>query len=347
MANLDDNKITFLGDVYLPSVYDVNINLGNYVFNLEYPITKNDLGVPGKVNLKVDSNHILDTFGHNPVSVCLANNHIIDYGDSGFLDTIAELEASGISYFGGGSNKDNCNNSGFITIGEHKVALLGYVCASTSPVTCDENEYGVRLIDLAVIKKDIENAKLNGCEKIVVSLHWGAEQISKPKPDDVDIAHQIIDEGADLIIGHHAHCIQDYEIYNDKYIFYGIGNCIFPDLTVDAMYNPETQIPERQFTVKQKYWNKTSLAITYDLSTDQVTIDVLSFNGVCLNQKPWWYPGGKSRFIFSEAYRDGFDKYYLYGKIKNALFNWLYSPKFPSIRHVKSLLSLLNSKVYK
>ena len=341
------SKITFLGDVFLPREFGCRVLFENLIFNLEYPITQYNGGIPDKVNLKVEKNFIGGTFEKQPLAVCLSNNHIMDYGDEGYKDTVNELDLCGIKYFGAGNEKNNFRNPLVLKLESEAIALLGYTCSSTSPVTPGPTKYGVQLVKEEAIKNDIVDARAKGCETIIVSLHWGAEQVSSPKPEDIALARKLVDYGADMIIGHHSHCIQSYEIYKDRYIFYGLGNCIIPDLVTDAMFDPKTNKPGRQFTVNQKYWNKTSLAVTYDSRTKKVEINTLLFDGKILRKKPFWYPGRAHKLKEGKDYVKKFRRLYLYGKLRNAIFNWLVSPKFPRIKHIKSLMAVFNPGVYK
>ncbi len=117
--------ITFLGDVFLPRAYQVHLKLdAPFVFNLEYPITSATVGWPGKVvNLRADANHIPQTFTSPPAAVCLANNHIMDFGTRGFEETLEELKRSGIRAFGAGTLENNQRNP--LILEESGVALLG------------------------------------------------------------------------------------------------------------------------------------------------------------------------------------------------------------------------------
>lgn len=257
---MKNDGITFFGDVFLPEPYKAQLPwLGQYVFNLESPITQSTVGHPGKINLKVKGNYSTETFGHPPIAVTLANNHILDYEQKGLDETLLSLKNDGIQYFGAGDVTDNCNNPAWITSEGCRIALLGYVYASTSPVFAQAGKPGVAPINAARIAQDIIAAKEQGAERVIVSVHWGAEQIDLPKPDDVLLAHAIIDAGADLLIGHHAHCVQPWELYKGKYIFYGLGNCIFPDIDVPGFYQGET--PTKRHSIHNKFWNKRSLAV--------------------------------------------------------------------------------------
>ena len=89
--------------------------------------------------------------------------------------------------------------------------------------------FGIAVINkdnLTKIKADIELAK-QLTDIVVVSFHWGIEYAEEPSSEQVNLARDMIDAGADLIIGHHPHVVQKYEKYKDGYVFYSLGNFIF------------------------------------------------------------------------------------------------------------------------
>ncbi|MFA1575340.1 CapA family protein [Vibrio cyclitrophicus] len=247
------------GDVFLNKNFKGVIDFEEeYIFNLEAPVT-NSFVAPAfhKVNLSIDNNVFLQSFKKMPYAVNLANNHIMDYGDVGFNDTVSFLNKNGIRYFGAGDVDDNFNNP--LIVDEHgfKTAYFGYCCVSTLAKKEPETLKDCAMIDLEKIKIDIDDVK-DKVDYIIISLHWGDEEVHIPKPDDVIKARTIIDFGADLILGHHAHVIQSKEIYKGKHIFYGLGNFIFPDFSVNALfsesrmhinYNKE-QLPQNECSIE-------------------------------------------------------------------------------------------------
>ncbi|MCC6821797.1 MAG: CapA family protein [Verrucomicrobia subdivision 3 bacterium] len=223
------NGVTFLGDIWLPQPVKSAVNFDEpIVFNLEGPITGCTSPAHQKICLRMERNCIETTFRTAPLAVCLANNHIMDYGLAGYLDTLATLKAAGIRHFGAGTLAENCNNPLVLPVGDTLVGLLGYVCPTTDPVFAEDVRPGVRPITLSRIEMDIQTARQQGARRVVVNLHWGAEGVGVPRPVDVELAHRILAAGADTIIGHHSHCIQSYELWDSKCVCYGLGNCIFP-----------------------------------------------------------------------------------------------------------------------
>lgn len=339
-------ELTFLGDVYLPKPARVDIpDLGRFVPNLEYPITQCGQGAAGKVNLKAERNYLLASFPAAPTAVCLANNHILDYGEQGFQDTLTQLRDCEIPYFGAGKERDRYHNPLLLDVEGITVALLGYACPSTSAIIGDGEQAGAAKLDLMAIREDVQEARNSGAQVVVVSIHWGAEQVHLPKPDDVAIARSIVDAGADLLIGHHSHCIQPYEVYKGKPIFYGLGNCIFPDLDVPSYFKDGQ--PTQRYIYRQYGWNKTSLGVKYDLASGRFTVMKLKYENDELKVVQRNCTQYRLRVGDPESYPRKFKKSFMLGKLRTAAMGFLTRPKLPRARHFRALISLSKAKVYK
>jgi len=318
-------KIHFLGDVFLDKKYNVDLELENFIFNLEYPLSKKGIPAKNKINLGSDIPNIKETFGKYPIAVNLANNHIMDYGEEAYISTIKYLQKHKIDYFGAGNKENNFNNPCVIDFNNHTLALLGYSCPSTSAVFGDSNKNGSAILDINQIITDIKACK-NKYDMVIVTLHWGDEEIMYPKYTDIIIAHQIIDAGADLIIGHHAHVIQSSEIYKGKYIFYGIGNFIFPDFKVNSYYDGN-KFTKESSKIQQKL-NKQSIIININEEL-KVDFDTVVFdNGVVKYGKinlPKWLPQSQLQY----------DLMYKYIKRMGTIKRFLQNPKMPTLKQIK------------
>lgn len=317
------DKLTFLGDVFLDKQYKCDINLGSFIFNLEYPISNRGKPYPNKINLVQDKSFIKETFGGYPVAVCLANNHIMDYGEEAFIDTIGFLEKNNIKFFGAGNAGNNFNNPLLLDIGNYKISLAGYSCITTSAVFGDEVDSGSALLD---IDKIICDLKVSEADFKIVQLHWGMEDIPFPRFQDVELAHRIIDSGADMIIGHHAHVVQSSETYKGKTIFYGLGNCIFPDIDIQSYFNG-TKFTRRSVK-KQRIVNKQSILI--QLSADlNVDVQQLFFADGRLFRKafsaPTFIPYSQFTFRLRHTLNNKF----------TMVKKFLESPKLPSGSQIK------------
>ncbi|MDU2064040.1 MAG: CapA family protein [Sporomusaceae bacterium] len=140
-------------------------------------------------------------------AVNLSNNHIYDYGDVGFSDTLASLNKTGITYFGEG-------NVAIQTIKGRQFAFLGYTGFSYDRAFLEK------------LRRDIETVKKQGCI-VIINFHWGEELLNHTIPTQKELAHYAIDYGADFIFGHHPHVLQPIERYKGKLICYSLGNFAF------------------------------------------------------------------------------------------------------------------------
>jgi hypothetical protein len=240
-------KISFLGDVSLNDYYNDGIKpfkeICNYlsksdfvVGNLECMSIGNDgENLLKKPRLKTNTatlNYLKDI---NLTTATLAHNHVYDNLQSGFECTTKKLDELHISYLGAGLSTAESKKHLIVEKGGIKVTYLNYVTDDTNPnIPKDSNIY-LNEFNVINIKQDIIDIKKD-VDYIVCIFHWGGrvEKGMYPDHDQPKIAYEIIDAGADLIIGHHSHTLQPYEVYKGKYIFYSLGNFCFADINSDG-----------------------------------------------------------------------------------------------------------------
>jgi poly-gamma-glutamate synthesis protein (capsule biosynthesis protein) len=198
------------------------------IINLEAPITKSNT----KINktgphLKSDINSIPDVLSALNIKLCtLANNHILDYSEQGVMETLAFCKENRIATVGAGKNKTDAARPHFINTDNGRIGIINIAeneWASATEVTAGSN--GMNLIDdVYAIKKAKQS-----CDIIVVIVHGGHEYYNLPSPRMQKQYRFYIDNGADLVVGHHTHCVSGMEIYKDKEIYYSLGNFIFTE----------------------------------------------------------------------------------------------------------------------
>lgn len=152
----------------------------------------------------------------------LANNHTLDMGKAGFDENKKNLASAGFDYYGSQYRVDD-DSLIIKQVGDFKIGFIG-LNDTNSP------------IEKTAVKKLIDKAKVQGADKIIISIHWGYEYKEISNTNQRTLAHYFIDNGADIIIGHHPHVVQEMEIYNNKPIFYSLGNFIF-----DQYFSVSTQ----------------------------------------------------------------------------------------------------------
>lgn len=322
------SSLVFLGDVYLPHPVDARVDLdGELVVNLEGPITRRGTPAPGKVNLRMEENHLRETFGRAPRAACLANNHVLDYGTEGFEDTLRALEEAGIGWFGAGAVEEGCGNPLVLEVGETRVALLGYSSAVGS-IHASPGRPGVAPLAVERIAADIACAREKGARRVVVCLHWGAEFVPLPRPGALTTARKVVAAGADLIVGHHAHCIQALERVGGTYVFYGLGNCIFPRCDVPAFYDATGHAISR-YMWRPDPWSRRSLGVRYDPASGEVKAFLLK----CARGRLQLVKRGLERHVTSlapgAAYRRRYRAAYLWGKLRRRGARFIAHPHLP------------------
>ena len=164
--------------------------------------------------------------------VNLANNHSVDFGKAGLRDTVDHLTEYGVMPFGFGENQSAALAPRLYQIKGLTVAFIGAVCFPLEGYVYLPDRFDVGRWDAALVGARIRKARTLA-DLVVVNLHWGMEFTHYPTASQVEMGHFCIDQGADLVIGHHPHVLQGVEIYRQRPIFYSLGNFVF-----DQEYGP-------------------------------------------------------------------------------------------------------------
>ncbi|MCK5510907.1 AmmeMemoRadiSam system protein B [Candidatus Parcubacteria bacterium] len=152
----------------------------------------------------------------------LANNHFADQGEQGIIETRKNLQLLNFDFSGCRDRKTGKCSSKIIKKENKKIGMAGFSMV-----------YG-KLDELAVEKIVADLASTT--DLVVVNIHWGVEYEHYFNKTQQNIAHKIIDAGADIVIGHHPHVVQGIEVYKNKLIFYSLGNFVF-----DQYFSTDTQ----------------------------------------------------------------------------------------------------------
>ena len=205
-------------------VYLRNADLA--IANLEAPFTRDGEPFEKKFNFKVPPKHAVGLRAAGFDVVTLANNHIMDYGETGLNSTIETLDRIGVKYCGAGPNLNKAHAPAVLETQGRRVAFFGYSMTFPKEFYAKDDSSGT-----AYPEPELMSASLSAWEDsvdfIVVSFHWGAEKSETPKDYQIFFAHLAIDSGADLVLGHHPHVLQGLEIYKNRLIAYSLGNFAF------------------------------------------------------------------------------------------------------------------------
>lgn len=244
--NKDDISLLFVGDIMLSRGVANQIEKysdPNYPFlkiadtiesadfsfaNLENPVSSQGENQGSVYSLRANPESVAGLKFAGFDGLFLANNHILDWGRIALEDTIDLLEKGGISPVGVGRNEAEANSPLVINFRNTKIAFLSYTTLYPKSLWAKGDESGISSFDMIRIRNEIEKLKSSGAAHIVVvSFHWGDEYEDHSNSEQKRIARSLIDAGADLIVGHHPHVIQEIERYRNGWIAYSLGNFVF------------------------------------------------------------------------------------------------------------------------
>lgn len=155
--------------------------------------------------------------GFNVLS--LANNHSLEHGERALLETMSILSENNINYVGADVDIAKAREPFITHIKGITVTFLAYCLVP------DKTAY-ITIKDPKEICVDVQKTRANS-DIVITSLHWGSEYIERPSPSQIRLAHQIVDSGANIILGHHPHVLQGIEEYHNGVIAYSLGNFVF------------------------------------------------------------------------------------------------------------------------
>jgi poly-gamma-glutamate capsule biosynthesis protein CapA/YwtB (metallophosphatase superfamily) len=199
------------------------------IVNLECPISNKGTAEKDKLFTFRANPEVAPILYRNGIeAVSIANNHSLDYGTEAFKDTLKNLQNSGIKYSGGGLNNKTLVNP-VINIRDTKVKLIAAsrVLPDTTWAVANNRPGLVSIYNPEKTIEQIKTANKDDSLFIVAYIHWGKEKEINPDKTQTKLAHQLIDAGADAVIGSHPHVLQGFEWYKGKLIAYSLGNFIF------------------------------------------------------------------------------------------------------------------------
>jgi poly-gamma-glutamate synthesis protein (capsule biosynthesis protein) len=158
--------------------------------------------------------------------VSIANNHIGDAGDNGILQTINNLKKRGLKYSGAGKDATAARKAAILDANGTKVGILAYDAIAPG-YHAAKGEPGSAKLTIKNVRADVKAARKAGADVVIVFPHWGTEYRYSPFANQQRLARRILDAGADMIIGNHAHYAAALEIYKGKPIWYALGNFVF------------------------------------------------------------------------------------------------------------------------
>lgn len=213
---------------FLGNVYDIFAADDLTIVNMEGTLTDSGSRQDKQFAFKGPAEYTSILTSGDVEAASLANNHSKDYGTQSYEDTITALDAAGILNFG-------YDRIAYADVKGVKVALIG-----TYELALHE---GIE----AEMVGNIQKARSEGAEVVLVYIHWGIERETVPNSTQMNLGHAAIDAGADLVVGSHPHVIQGWEVYKDRYIVYSLGNFCFGGNSNPA--DKDCMIFQQTFTV--------------------------------------------------------------------------------------------------
>ncbi|MBD2578115.1 CapA family protein [Oscillatoria sp. FACHB-1406] len=193
-----------------------------------------------------------------------ANNHALDKGEIGVLNTIKNIRSRGVASTGTASSPQEAQKILIVTKNQISMAILAYSFSTNGIPIPQGKNYLVSLIDKAKILKDIARAKQQGADVVAIALHFGEEYQRHPTDEQKQLVKTLIQGGADIILGSHPHVVQPYQILNvvgrdgkprKGVVIYSMGNFIayqlghYKDLGVIFKVKLRKQFPEETLTI--------------------------------------------------------------------------------------------------
>lgn len=212
---------------------DVRDLLRNYdvVFgNLECTLAGDDRRVPTEPRVVASPALVraVKSAGFHVVS--LANNHMFDALERGFLTLRDLLNDIGLTHFGAGMNLDEAVAPAMVASQGLQLAFLGATDRRSGPFQfAGPDCWGVASLDMDRLTQQIRDLR-ERVDHVLVSVHWGEERFLIPSPTQIDQARALIDAGASMVLGHHPHVLQGLELWHNRPIIYSMGNFLADDV---------------------------------------------------------------------------------------------------------------------
>lgn len=199
------------------------------VINLECPPTDVVAPLPKTFSFRCDPAALRAARRAGVDVASLANNHAFDQGPEGLLDGLANLRAAGITPIGAGRSARVADAPRVVEVGGWRIGLVGVgqVIDPEGQVAVGQRAGTAVGHDFPRALRAIRRAE-RASDVVIVVIHWGVELDTRPRPDQVAQARRMIEAGADVILGHHAHRLQPMRVIDGRPVFYGLGNFVWP-----------------------------------------------------------------------------------------------------------------------
>ena len=203
------------------------------MLNLETNITERGTASDKQFNFRAPASAFAALRSAGVDVVTLANNHGMDYGEEGLLDTLAAAEdpATGLPLVGAGQDEAEAYEAFRVTLRGQRISIIGASRVPdghlVEPWTATADRPGLAVAEDPTRLLEAVRAERPEADTLIVYLHWGRERENCPIPDQPEVADALIDAGADVIVGSHAHVLLGGGMRSGAYVHYGLGNFVF------------------------------------------------------------------------------------------------------------------------
>ena len=205
------------------------------IVNLECPASDAGTIIPKEFNFRCDPD-ALPAMRQAGVEVAnQGNNHGYDYGPEALLDSVANLRRNGIRPVGAGRNEVAALKPAILDVQGWSVAVLGFGMVVDPPESvAGPGHPGIAAgHDTDAMLEAIGEAERHA-DLVIVTIHWGVELDTEPRAEQITLGHAFVEAGADIVFGHHAHRLQPVTHHQGRPIFWGLGNFVWPDFSVEG-----------------------------------------------------------------------------------------------------------------
>lgn len=203
--------------------------------NLECPVTNRCQRAPQRIAFRASPRYLeaLTDAGFDMLS--LANNHSMDCGTTGLIETMRNLRRSGLRWSGAGQTRAEAESFVIVKLKGIRIAFLSFTAISPSAdKPLRDNAPSVALASGSSVERAVVSARREA-DVVIVSLHWGVEYSYRPVAEQVSLAHAAVEAGADVVLGHHPHTLAGLEVLKRQttagtrpaLIAYSLGNFAF------------------------------------------------------------------------------------------------------------------------
>ena len=300
--------IAMLGDIFLQEALPKTAELAavrsllhsaDIAFgNLEAPVSERGTPIDKWINMRMPPARLADVVDMGVDIVTLANNHMWDFGEVAFFDTLRRLDELALPFVGAGANLDEAWAAEILPVGDIRVAFLGGTSTLGPGSAAADGRPGVAPIQVSesyhldppasleqpgsapyvftrAWSEDLERAiaavrvARAQADVVVLALHWGVPPFWRTRFQDgladyqVEVGQALIEAGADVIVGHHPHSLQEVEIYQGKPIFYSLGNFVFHHNQGPVRDTPVSRHAPYSVNVdrRNREWSETVIAL--------------------------------------------------------------------------------------